>query len=100
MAKCAATAGSTKFISAFYVSEKPKLYCFDTPGIMLPKMSCPEINLKLAALGCLNDHTAGDDYIADYILYTLNRKNIMEYVKALGLSSPTDDMRKVGKTLQ
>ncbi|KAK1444007.1 mitochondrial ribosome-associated GTPase 1 like protein [Babesia gibsoni] len=95
MAKCAATAGSTKLIDAFYVSEKPKLFCFDTPGIMLPKMGCPEINLKLAAIGCLDDHQAGEDYIADYILYTLNRKNMLGYVSALGLPHPTDDMRKV-----
>ncbi|GIX63431.1 GTP binding protein 7 isoform 2 family protein, putative [Babesia caballi] len=94
-AKCAGVAGSTRAMSAFFVSENPKLYCFDTPGVMLPKMPCPEVNLKLAALGCLNDHSAGEDYIADYILYTLNRRHMFDYVEVLGLPGPTDDIKEV-----
>ncbi|GBE61098.1 GTP binding 7 isoform 2 family protein [Babesia ovata] len=94
-AKSAGVAGSTRSLSAFFVSEKPKLYCFDTPGVMLPKMQCPEINLKLAAIGCVDDHSAGVDYIADYILYTLNRKKMFDYVEVLGLPGPTDDVKEV-----
>ncbi|CDR93746.1 Mitochondrial GTPase 1 [Babesia bigemina] len=94
-AKCAGVAGSTRTLSAFFVSENPKLYCFDTPGVMLPKMQCPEINLKLAAIGCVDDHSAGVDYIADYILYTLNRKRMFDYVNVLGLPGPTDDVKEV-----
>ncbi|GFE55163.1 GTP binding 7 isoform 2 family protein [Babesia ovis] len=94
-ATCSADAGSTRHMNAFFVSEKPKLYCFDTPGVMLPKMQCPEINLKLAAIGCIDDHRAGVDYIADYILYTLNRRNLLKYVDILGMSRPTDDIKEV-----
>ncbi|ORM41543.1 Mitochondrial ribosome-associated GTPase 1 [Babesia sp. Xinjiang] len=95
-ARCSAEPGSTRHLGAFFVSEKPKLYCFDTPGVMLPKMECPEINLKLAALGCLEDHRAGLDYISDYILYTLNRRQLLDYVHVLGLERPTDDVKEVG----
>eukprot|EP00371_Babesia_bovis_P003581 XP_001612228.1 hypothetical protein [Babesia bovis T2Bo] len=94
-ATTAAEAGSTRHMNAFFVSEKPKLYCFDTPGVMLPKMNCPEINLVLAAIGCVNDHRAGVDYIADYILYRLNRNRMFKYVDILGMQGPTDDVTEI-----
>ncbi|BAM39748.1 conserved hypothetical protein [Theileria orientalis strain Shintoku] len=97
--------GSTKMVDFFNICLKPKIYCFDTPGIMLPKylmhtiltyrMSNPEINLKLAALGCVDNTVAGEDYVADYILYRLNKANLFTYVKALELPGPCDDISKI-----
>ncbi|AFZ78920.1 hypothetical protein BEWA_017610 [Theileria equi strain WA] len=87
--------GVTKRLDFFHVSQNPKIYCFDTPGIMLPKMEDPEINLKLAALGCINDAEAGEDYIADYILYRLNHMGCYNYVQTLGMNEPSDDISKI-----
>ncbi|KAK2195268.1 bifunctional GTP binding domain/GTP-binding protein [Babesia duncani] len=87
-----ATAGTTRLMNWFQVSENPKIYCFDTPGIMIPKQNDLQVNLKLASLGCILDHKAGEDYIADYILYRLNKANLMQYVKVLQLQQPTNDI--------
>lgn len=87
--------GVTKRLDFFHVSKNPNIYCFDTPGIMLPKMEDPEINLKLAALGCIDDSEAGEDYIADYILYRLNNMRCYEYVKTLDLKEPSDDISEI-----
>ncbi|PFH37551.1 putative GTP binding protein 7 isoform 2 family protein [Besnoitia besnoiti] len=87
--------GLTREVSAFQISNKPRLYCYDTPGIMLPKMKDAEVNLKLAALGCIEDHKAGEMYVADYILYHLNRMRCFSYVDVLGLSSPSNDIQEV-----
>ncbi|XP_952676.1 uncharacterized protein TA11980 [Theileria annulata] len=56
-----------------------------------------EINLKLASLGCLNDSVAGEDYIADYILYRLNKLHLYTYVKTLNLSSPTNNISQISQ---
>uniref|UniRef100_A0A3B0MPX6 Uncharacterized protein n=1 Tax=Theileria annulata TaxID=5874 RepID=A0A3B0MPX6_THEAN len=56
-----------------------------------------EINLKLASLGCLNDSVAGEDYIADYILYRLNKSHLYTYVKTLNLSSPTNNISQISQ---
>ncbi|EPT24604.1 GTP binding protein 7 isoform 2 family protein, putative [Toxoplasma gondii ME49] len=87
--------GLTKDVSAFQISNKPRLFCYDTPGIMLPKMKDAEVNLKLAALGCIDDHRAGEMYVADYILYHLNRMRCFTYVDVIGLSRPTNDIQEV-----
>ncbi|CBZ55684.1 hypothetical protein NCLIV_061080 [Neospora caninum Liverpool] len=87
--------GLTKEVGAFQISNKPRLFCYDTPGIMLPKMKDAEVNLKLAALGCIDDHRAGEMYVADYILYHLNRMRCFSYVDVIGLSRPTNDIQEV-----
>ncbi|PHJ21721.1 gtp binding protein 7 isoform 2 family protein [Cystoisospora suis] len=94
-AKEGKAAGVTKEVSVFQISNRPRLYCYDTPGIMLPKMKDLETNLKLAALGCVNDHKAGEMYVADYILYHLNRMRRFDYVRVLGLPGPSNDIQEV-----
>ena len=37
----------------------------------------------------------GEEIVADYLLYWLNKNEEFDYVSALGLSSPTDDIRHV-----
>mmetsp|Transcript_30036 Transcript_30036/g.87154 ORF Transcript_30036/g.87154 Transcript_30036/m.87154 type:complete len:235 (-) Transcript_30036:1533-2237(-) len=43
--------GVTKDVGFFQISNKPRIYCIDTPGITLKKTIDPETNLKMAALG-------------------------------------------------
>lgn len=59
------------------------------------RMKDLETNLKLAALGCVNDHKAGEMYVADYILYHLNRMRRFDYVRVLGLPGPSNDIHEV-----
>eukprot|EP00927_Polykrikos_kofoidii_P036971 TRINITY_DN31152_c0_g1_i1.p1 TRINITY_DN31152_c0_g1~~TRINITY_DN31152_c0_g1_i1.p1 ORF type:complete len:467 (-),score=79.57 TRINITY_DN31152_c0_g1_i1:42-1442(-) len=86
--------GQTKDVTAFQLANHPRLYCYDTPGIMLMKRrDDPERNTKLALLGAMPDFFAGEMYLADYLLYRLNRANMFQYVEELELPGPTDDIR-------
>lgn len=41
---------------------------------MLPRLDDPEVAMKLALVGTLRDDLVGEDLIADYLLYTLNKQ--------------------------
>ncbi|CAE8624755.1 unnamed protein product [Polarella glacialis] len=93
-AKASNVPGLTREVSFFQLSNHPRLYCYDTPGVSLMKRrNDPERNTKLAVLGCMPDHIAGEMYLADYLLYRLNREQMFDYVNALELPGPTDDVR-------
>eukprot|EP00913_Durusdinium_trenchii_P030880 g28922.t1 len=84
--------GLTKEVSFFQLTNHPRLYCYDTPGVsLLKRRNDPERNAKLGVLKCMPDHIAGEIYLADYLLYRLNRDRIFNYVVELGLPAPTDD---------
>jgi len=86
--------GWTRQVNFFQLSNQPRLFCYDTPGIsLLKKKNDPERNTKLALLKCMPDHFAGEMYIADYLLWRLNRERSFQYVDVLELPGPTDDVR-------
>eukprot|EP00397_Hematodinium_sp_SG-2012_P042312 GEMP01046773.1.p1 GENE.GEMP01046773.1~~GEMP01046773.1.p1 ORF type:complete len:314 (+),score=73.64 GEMP01046773.1:141-1082(+) len=88
--------GVTRHVGFFQISNKPRLYCYDTPGVMLlKKADDPERNVKLACLGLMPDHVAGELYIGDYLLYRLNKDRNFQYVKELNLAGPSDSIRDV-----
>lgn len=93
-AKVSSAPGKTRDVSFFQLSNFPRLYCYDTPGIFLyKKKNDPERAAKLALLGAMPDHFAGELYLLDYLLYRLNRARLFHYVEELGLPGPTDDIR-------
>jgi hypothetical protein len=55
-------------------------YVVDTPGVMLPLVESEDVGLKLALVGALRDEQVGHELIADYLLYTLNRRGRFKYV--------------------
>lgn len=77
------------------ISEKPPVFMLDTPGILTPSVENLEMGLKLALCSCLPDHLVGQDVIADYLLYWLNRFEKYQYVELMGLNEPTDDITEV-----
>ncbi|CRH03787.1 GTP-binding protein, putative [Plasmodium relictum] len=92
-------AGTTKLVDTYKVSNNPLLYFIDTPGIFLPKMEDKEISLKLSALGNTLNYKYDHMYVGDYILFTLNKYKYYNYVKMLGLDSPTNDIRFVSNVI-
>ncbi|OQR87216.1 GTPase [Achlya hypogyna] len=90
-----ATPGVTVRTDIFKVNESPAIYVMDTPGVMLPNIPSPDVGLKLALTGAIKDEVVGTELIADYMLFTLNRMGSTQYVKALGLAAPTDDIEEV-----
>ncbi|KAL8426359.1 hypothetical protein Efla_002977 [Eimeria flavescens] len=96
-AKTGKLPGLTKELQAFQVTHKPRVYCVDSPGILLPKQCSGEGTLRLAALGLLPDRLAGEERVADFVLYELNRHRNFAYVETLGLTEPTNDIREVSR---
>jgi len=95
-AKTGKSPGVTTNVGFFQISNKPRLYCYDTPGIMLlKKADDPERNVKLAMLGIMPDHVAGEMYIADYCLYRLNKERNFTYVEELNLDGPSNSIREI-----
>ncbi|SPP83005.1 mitochondrial GTPase 1 [Drosophila guanche] len=96
-ARVGAEAGVTRAVGErIKIQEKPAVYMIDTPGILQPSVTDDEMGMKLALVGCLPDHIVGEDLIADYLLYWLNKHRRFEYVEKLSLSSgPSDSISTV-----
>ncbi|CAH2044785.1 unnamed protein product, partial [Iphiclides podalirius] len=77
------------------INHNPKIFMFDTPGILEPSVSDVEMGLKLALCASLQDHLVGEEVIADYLLYWLNSHAKFKYVDYMGLEEPCDDIQKV-----
>lgn len=103
-----AVAGITRSVlTRIKICEDPLIYILDTPGVMMPTIVDQEMGMKLALCSCFQDHLVGEDNIADYLLYWLNKNGNFNYVDEMGLNEPTDDVThlllacayKLGKTV-
>lgn len=77
------------------VHEDPPIYILDTPGVMLPKIEDQDLAMKLALIGTLRDDVVGEELLADYALFTLNRSRNFSYVDRFNLAGPSDDIEWV-----
>ncbi|NWU71458.1 MTG1 GTPase, partial [Pterocles burchelli] len=90
--------GVTKaMLTRIQVCEKPLMYLVDTPGVLPPKLGDMETGMKLALCGAIRDHLVGEDIMADYLLYTLNKQQQFRYVQRYGLAKACDDIEAVLK---
>ncbi|CAN0233090.1 unnamed protein product [Bubo scandiacus] len=90
--------GITKAVlTRIQVSEKPLMYLVDTPGLLPPRLEDVEMGMKLALCGAIRDHLVGEDIMADYLLYTLNKWQQFGYTQRYGLAAPCDDIEPVLK---
>ncbi|KFP59736.1 Mitochondrial ribosome-associated GTPase 1, partial [Cariama cristata] len=88
--------GITKAVlTRIQVCEKPLMYLVDTPGVLPPKLGDVETGMKLALCGAIRDHLVGEDIMADYLLYTLNKQQHFGYVQRYGLAEACDDIKLV-----
>lgn len=91
-----AEAGITRSVlTHIKISEDPVVFLIDTPGILVPTIKDVHTGLKLALVGCLQDHIVGAYVLADYLLYWLNKERRFEYVETLGLPEPNDNVQYV-----
>lgn len=88
-----AEAGITRSVlTRIKIAEDPMIYLLDTPGILIPTIRDVHTGLKLALVGCMQDHIVGSHVLASYLLFWLNRHERFEYVEKLGLPEPNDDV--------
>ncbi|XP_014214576.1 mitochondrial GTPase 1 isoform X1 [Copidosoma floridanum] len=91
-----AVAGITRAVQCrIKISEDPLVYLLDTPGILPPNIIDINAGLKLALIGCTQDHLVGPQVMSDYLLFWLNKNHRLDYVEKLGLQGPTDDINEV-----
>eukprot|EP00053_Salpingoeca_punica_P003189 m.41647 g.41647 ORF g.41647 m.41647 type:complete len:314 (+) comp12031_c0_seq1:100-1041(+) len=75
------------------ISENPLIYVIDTPGVMIPNIESPEAGMTMAILGTMKDDLVGEEYMADYLLFTLNKRRRFEYVDKYRIpGGATDDV--------
>ncbi|NWX01630.1 MTG1 GTPase, partial [Caloenas nicobarica] len=88
--------GVTKAVlTRIQVCEKPLMYLVDTPGVLPPRLGDLETGMKLALCGAIRDHLVGEDIMADYLLYALNKQQQFGYVQRYGLAEACDDIQAV-----
>lgn len=66
-------------------------------NVLAPRIQSVEMGLKLALCGTVLDHLVGEETLADYLLYTLNRHQLFGYVQHYGLDGACDDITRVLK---
>ncbi|XP_068272755.1 mitochondrial ribosome-associated GTPase 1 isoform X2 [Nyctibius grandis] len=88
--------GITKAVlTRIQVCEQPLMYLVDTPGVLPPKLGDVETGMKLAVCGAIRDHLVGEDIMADYLLYALNKRQQFGYVQRYGLAEACDAIEPV-----
>lgn len=85
--------------SRIQVCERPLVFLLDTPGVLAPRIESVETGLKLALCGTVLDHLVGEETMADYLLYTLNRHGLFGYVQHYALASACDQIEWVLKNV-
>nr|XP_054599440.1 mitochondrial ribosome-associated GTPase 1-like [Nothobranchius furzeri] len=86
-------------LTKIQVCERPLIYLLDTPGVLPPKIESVETGMKLALCGTILDHLVGEDIIAEYLLYSLNRLGNFSYAEKYDLPEPSDDIQYVLKRI-
>ncbi|XP_010855550.1 PREDICTED: mitochondrial ribosome-associated GTPase 1 [Bison bison bison] len=84
-------------MSRIQVCERPLMFLLDTPGVLAPRIPSVETGLKLALCGTVLDHLVGEETLADFLLYALNRHQLLGYVQHYGLGEACDDIASVLK---
>lgn len=95
-AKVGASAGVTRAVmEKIRICDEPRVYIYDTPGILEPKAKDVEAYMKIGLVSCLSDDVVGAHNIADYALFWLNKRGIFSYVDYFGLKEPSDSILDV-----
>lgn len=102
-AQVGALPGVTRHIQLLRVGTNPDLFLFDTPGVLVGKFDSVDVGMRLGLVGAIRDQRIGEEILADYLLFTLNRLRAFRYARRYGLQAPTDDitevLRAIGKKL-
>ncbi|MFH4973648.1 hypothetical protein AB6A40_000357 [Gnathostoma spinigerum] len=76
------------------ILDRPPIYVLDTPGILAPYGRQIDDAMKLSICGLILESTINPLYVADYLLYWLNKTGDEIYANQLNVSSgPTDHIQ-------
>lgn len=86
-------AGVTKSITGkIRIIDNPKVYCFDSPGIVVPTFFDPEEILKMAITGGIFEKSILIEDVASYLLHILYCNDNTQYLKRYGLDNHPNDL--------
>jgi ribosome biogenesis GTPase A len=57
----------TTYSSGFKVSQFPLCFIYDSPGILLPSVDCPETALALGVVGSIRNEIIGKNHLVDFL---------------------------------
>ncbi|KHJ82193.1 hypothetical protein OESDEN_18115, partial [Oesophagostomum dentatum] len=78
------------------VLDKPPMYVLDTPGVLSPATRNIDEVMKLALCNLILETATNPRYVADYLLYWMNRTGDYSYLKLLEIpGEPTDEIDKL-----
>uniref|UniRef100_A0AC35TJH1 Mitochondrial GTPase 1 n=1 Tax=Rhabditophanes sp. KR3021 TaxID=114890 RepID=A0AC35TJH1_9BILA len=78
------------------IMDKPPVYILDTPGVLNPHLRNLDGTMKLAICNLILESATDTKYVADYLLYFLNKTGDYSYVKELNLTTgPSDNINNV-----
>jgi len=88
--------GITRTVSEVVkICPYPKIYMLDTPGVLMPKITDPEVGLKIALCGGMLDRVVGDYLLAEYLLHLLCLENNKEFLKIYNFEKVPDRLEDV-----
>jgi ribosome biogenesis GTPase A len=91
--KVGAIAGITRSVlTKIKICDDPLIYLLDTPGVLMPNIRDNEMGMRLALCSCFQDHLVGEENIADYLLYWMNKFGNFNYLETMNLKEPTDNI--------
>jgi ribosome biogenesis GTPase A len=68
----------------------------DTPGVLSPSTRNVDDTMKLAICDLVLESATEPDFVADYLLYWMNKHEDFSYIKILDLEcSPMDDIQRL-----
>ncbi|MCP9257019.1 Mitochondrial GTPase 1 [Dirofilaria immitis] len=78
------------------IHDQPLIYIVDTPGVLNPLARDADGAMKLALCNLILESATQVHYVADYLLYWLNRTGDYSYVEFFNLhNGPSDNIQKV-----
>jgi ribosome biogenesis GTPase A len=84
------------------ISQDPKVYVVDTPGIFDPYVSTPLQGLKIALTGASKDSLYDKIHVADYLLFRLNSSKHLrnKWFKSIDVNHSDDIIRVLAEIAQ
>uniref|UniRef100_F1L2V8 GTPase 1 n=1 Tax=Ascaris suum TaxID=6253 RepID=F1L2V8_ASCSU len=78
------------------VLDRPPVYVLDTPGVLYPNCHNVHESMKLAICNLILESATKPHYVADYLLFWMNRIGDYSYVDHFKLDDgPSDDIQRV-----
>ncbi|KAL7072539.1 hypothetical protein ACQ4LE_008276 [Meloidogyne hapla] len=85
---------TTRVQNRVRIWDRPAIYILDTPGVLNPWVHTVEEAMKLSVCNLILESQTSPYYVADYLLYYMNKHKDFSYLNQLKMEEPNDDIRQ------